>query len=65
MPLAGSEPTTSWFDPSAIANAPCRTRTYNLLVRSQVLYPVELRGLKAMAGRSQVLCPVKLRNPKI
>ncbi len=39
------------FDPPhgtgriATANAPGRTRTSNLLVRSQPLYPIELRAL--------------------
>jgi hypothetical protein len=32
---------------TAIGRAPVKIRTSNLLIRSQMLYPVELRALKA------------------
>jgi hypothetical protein len=35
-------------------NAPERTRTFNLLIRSQMLYPIELRALDSSAARRRV-----------
>ena len=37
----------------ALANAPGRTRTSNLLVRSQPLYPIELRALWLTPGHDR------------
>lgn len=35
---------------------PGRTRTCNILIRSQVLYPVELRGRSAATAHSRAQC---------
>jgi hypothetical protein len=47
--------------------APGETRTPNLLIRSQMLYPIELRALWAGWGaRSRILgWPARLRGPMV
>jgi hypothetical protein len=42
-------------------NAPGETRTPNLLIRSQMLYPIELRALLAMPGTK---VPTLVRSPQ-
>ena len=59
--------------PDYIYGAPGRSRTHNLLIRSQTLYPIELRALKNGAeGRNRtgtvvthrrILSPVRLPVP--
>ena len=41
---------------AGVSGAPCATRTRNLLIRSQVLYPIELMAL----ARTMLLYPIKV-----
>ncbi len=49
----------------AMPNAPGRSRTASLLIRSQMLYPVELRALTGLAvtTRSQICYRVRVASP--
>ena len=76
----GFEPATSWSQTTRTAKlcyfpngAPNRSRTHNLLIRSQTLYPIELRALiNGAEGRNRtgtvithrrILSPVRLPVP--
>jgi hypothetical protein len=43
----------NWEKPSSEDGGPCRTRTYNQLIKSQLLYQIELTAQKNECGWNQ------------
>jgi hypothetical protein len=52
----------SYFPLCYITGAPDRSRTHNLLIRSQTLYPIELRALNGAEGRTRTGTVVTYRR---